>query len=235
MRLALGLIWMAAIGASALAQTPPRPAAPPARPPASTGGPYTTKLPEAPAGQWGEGILKDAKTQSFEGEDYAAVDFERLQEHVDALCHYDKAASIIGKPVATIATYRQNMGWPALVDGRQVEVFRTPNEDGKMILPFIFVDVTNFLTDVRDDPYFRACGGINFRVCTVALYGRFEWREAKQVPDWGADMLIGDKKCVFSLEHYRKMGLVDYGGAVGKMTLDEFSKGIAPKPGKVGP
>lgn len=156
---------MLAVSGMALAQTPSK--APPADP---KPGPYSTKLPEVPPGQWGDGILKDARTQSFEGEDYAAIDFERLQEHVDSICHYDKAANIIGKPVATIASFRQNMGWPTPVDGRQIDIFRTPNEEGKMILPFIFVDVTHFLTDIREDPYFKACGGVNFRVCTAALW-----------------------------------------------------------------
>ena len=163
----------------AVAQTAPAKPAAPATPPAAK---YTTKLPEVPAGQWGDGILKDAKTQEFDGKAYAAVEFERLQAHVDAICHFDKAADIIGKPVATIATYRQNMGWPALVDGRQVDIFRTPHEDGKMILPYILVDVTGIVTDLREDIYFKACGGLNFKVCTVALYGRFEWREAKDDP-----------------------------------------------------
>lgn len=232
MRLVAGLFVMIAAGGMALAQTPPKPVTPPAQP---APGKYSTKLPEVPAGQWNEGILKDSKVQSFEGQDYAAIDFERLQEHVDSICHYDKDASIIGKQVATIGSFRQNMGWPTAVDGRQIDIFRTPNEDGKMILPFLFVDVTDFLSDVREDPYFKACGGVNFRVCTVALYGHFEWREAKDIPDWGADLLVGDKKCFFKLEHYRKMGLVDYGGAIGKATLDEFYKGLAPKPGKTAP
>ena len=35
-------------------------------------------------------ILKDAKTQTFGGQNYAAIAFERLQAHVDAICHYDK-------------------------------------------------------------------------------------------------------------------------------------------------
>ncbi len=207
MRLVSGLLLAVVVGGMAAAQTPSKP--PPADP---KPGPYSTKLPEVPAGQWGDGILKDARTQSFDGQDYAAIDFERLQQHVDSICHYDKDASIIGKPVATIGSFRQNMGWPTPVDG-----------------------VTDFLSDVREDTYFKACGGVNFRVCTVALYGRFEWREAKSIPDWGADMLIGDKKCFFKLEHYRKMGLVDYGGAIGKATLDEFYKGMAPKPGKTTP
>ena len=212
------------------AQTAPAKPAAPATPPAAK---YTTKLPEVPAGQWGDGILKDAKTQEFDGKAYAAVEFERLQAHVDAICHFDKAADIIGKPVATIATYRQNMGWPALVDGRQVDVFRTPHEDGKMILPYILVDVTGIVTDLREDIYFKACGGLNFKVCTVALYGRFEWREAKDIPDVGADLAVWDRKCIFVPEHYRKMGIADYGGAIGQASFDAFYKG-ATTPAKTG-
>ena len=232
MRLLVCVVAALGMGGAALAQTPgpaPKPAAPPAAPPAK----YTTRLPEVPAGQWGEGILKDAKTQSFEGHDYAAVEFERLQEHVDAICHYDKAADIIGKPVATIATYRQNMGWPALVDGRQIDIFRTPHEDGKMILPYILVDVTGMVKDLREDIYFKACGGLNFKVCTVALYGHFEWRAAKEIPDIGADLAVWDCKCIFVPEHYRKMGIADYGGAIGQATFDAFYKG-ATTPAKPG-
>ncbi len=77
-----------------------------------------TPMPEVPAGQWDDSILKEAKTQSYDGQKYAAIEFERLQAHVDSICHYDKAASILGKPIATIEGFRQNMGWPALVDGR---------------------------------------------------------------------------------------------------------------------
>lgn len=217
-----GILLAMILGGVAMAQPPQKPLQPQPAP-----GKYTTKLPEVPTGQWGDGILKDARVQSYEGTDYAAIDFERLQAHVDSICHYDRQADIIGKPVATIGTFRQNMGWPALVDGRQIDIFRTPNEEDKIILPFILVDVTDFLTDVREDPYFKACGGLNFRVCTVALYGHFEWREAKTIPDWGADLTVGDKKCFFKLEHYRKMGLADHGGAVGKASLDEFYKGMA--------
>ena len=217
------------LGGVAVAQTPPaKPAAPPA-PPAK----YTTKLPEVPAGQWGDGILMGAKTQDFDGKAYAAVEFERLQEHVDAICHFDRQADIIGKPVATIATYRQNMGWPARVDGRQVDVFRTPHEDGTMILPYILVDVTGILTDLRGDSYFKACGGLNFKVCAVALYGHFEWREAKEIPDLGADLAVRDRKCTFVPEHYRKMGVADYGGAIGQASFDAFYKGVT-TPAKAG-
>ncbi len=208
---------------------PPSPATPGA--PAAGAGKYATPLPEVPAGQWGDGILKDAKVQSFDGKDYAAIEFERLQAHVDSICHYDKAADIIGKPVATIVGYRQNMGWPALVDGRQIDIVKPLDENkhlDKMLLPFFLVDVTNILDDVRSDDYFRACGGLNFKVCSVAIYGRFEWREAKEIPDFGADLVVGDKKCVFALEHYRKMGIADFGNAVAQATIDTFYKGVAP-------
>lgn len=203
--------------------TAPKPAAPAAP------GKYTTPLPDIPTGQWGDGILKDAKIQSFDGKDYAAIEFERLQAHVDSICHYDKAADIIGKPVATIAGYRQNMGWPALVDGRQIDVVKPLDENkhlDKLLMPFFLVDVTPFLDDVRSDAYFKACGGLNFKVCGVAIYGHFEWREAKEIPDLGADLLVGDKKCIFVLEHYRKMGLADFGNAIAQATIDTFYKGM---------
>lgn len=227
MRVLSALLVMAFACASAVAQTPP--VKPPAKP-ANEAGKYTPKLPEVPAGQWGDGILKDAKVQSYEGKDYAAIEFDRLQSHVDAICHFDKAADIIGKPVATIATFRQNMGWPALVDGRQVDIFRTPHEEGQVVLPFILVDVTGILNDLREDIYFKACGGINFRVCTVALYGHFDWKPAKDIPDWGADLTVGAKKCIFQLDGYRKMGIVDYGGVIAQASLDSFYAGGALKP-----
>ena len=204
---------------ASVAPKPTTPAAP------ASPGKYTTPLPEMPAGQWGDGILKDAKTQSFDGKDYAAVDFERLQAHVDSICHYDKDADIIGKPVATIVGYRQNMGWPALVDGRQIDVVKPLDENkhlDKLVMPFFLVDVTPFLDDVRNDDYFKACGGLNFKVCGVAIYGHFEWRPAKEIPDLGADLLVGDKKCMFVLEHYRKMGIADFAQA----TIDTFYKGM---------
>lgn len=230
MRIFACAVLALALGGVAEAQTAPAKPAAPTAPPAAK---YTTKLPEVPAGQWGDGILKDARTQDFDGKAYAAVEFERLQEHVDAICHFDKKADIIGKPVATIATYRQNMGWPALVDGRQVDVFRTPHEDGKMILPYILVDVTGILTDLREDIYFKACDGLNFKVCTAALYGHFEWREAKEIPDLGADLAVWDRKCIFVPEHYRKMGIADYGGAIGQASFDAFYKS-ATTPAKTG-
>lgn len=227
MRVLSALLVMAFACASAVAQTPP--VKPPAKP-ANEAGKYTPKMPEVPAGQWSDSILKDAKMQSYEGKDYAAIEFDRLQSHVDAICHFDKAADIIGKPVATIATFRQNMGWPALVDGRQVDIFRTPHEEGQVVLPFILVDVTGILNDLRDDIYFKACGGINFRVCTVALYGHFDWKPAKDIPDWGADLTVGNKKCIFQLDGYRKMGIVDYGGVIARASLDSFYAGGALKP-----
>ena len=208
---------------ASVAPKPTTPAAP------ASPGKYTTPLPEMPAGQWGDGILKDAKTQSFDGKDYAAVDFERLQAHVDSICHYDKDADIIGKPVATIVGYRQNMGWPALVDGRQIDVVKPLDENkhlDKLVMPFFLVDVTPFLDDVRNDDYFKACGGLNFKVCGVAIYGHFEWRAAKEIPDLGADLLVADKKCIFVLEHYRKMGIADFGGAIAQATIDTFYKGM---------
>ncbi|MEQ1608493.1 MAG: hypothetical protein ABL956_05940 [Hyphomonadaceae bacterium] len=68
-------------------------------------------------------------------------------------------------------------------------------------MPFVLVDVTKFLDDVRNDLYFKTCGGLNFRVCSVAIYGRFRYVEGKTIPDVGADMLIGDKKRIFEVEH----------------------------------
>jgi hypothetical protein len=201
-----------------------------AKPPASTPAIPATKLPEVPAGQWDDTILSGAKVQSFDGQAYAAIEFERLQEHVDSICHYDRAAGIIGKPVATIVGYRQNMGWPALVDGKQIDIVKATDEAkymDRLMMPFLLVDVTKFLEDVRNDLYFKTCGGLNFKVCSVAIYGRFRYDEAKTIPDWGADLLIGDKKCIFELEHYRKMGIVDYGDAINKVTLDSFYKGMA--------
>lgn len=212
------------LASPALAQ---KPSGPLAQPPA---GKYTTKLPEAPAGQWGDGILKDVKTQSYDGVDYAAIEFEKLQEHVDTVCHYDKDADIIGKPVATIVGYRQNMGWPALVDGRQVDIVKPLDENrhlDKLLMPFLLVDVTPFLDDVRNDDYFKACGGMNFKVCSVAIYGRLKRVEAKTIPDLGADLLIGDRKCIFQLEHYRKMGVADFGGAIAQASIDSFFAGMA--------
>lgn len=236
MRLAVaGLAAFLACGVAG-AQTPVAPKPPasvtpkPTTPAAAAGpGKYTTPLPEMPAGQWGDGILKNAKNQSFDGRDYAAIDFERLQAHVDSICHYDRDADIIGKPVATIVGYRQNMGWPALVDGRQIDVVKPLDENkhlDKLVMPFFLVDVTPFLDDVRNDDYFKACGGLNFKVCGVAIYGRFEWRAAKEIPDLGADLLVGDKKCIFVLEHYRKMGIADFGGAIAQATIDTFYKGM---------
>lgn len=99
-----------------------------------------------------------------------------------------------------------------------------------MVLPFILVDVTNILPDLRDDIYFKACGGLNFRVCTVALYGHFDWKPAKDIPDWGADLTVGDKKCIFQVDGYRKMGIVDYGGVIAQASLDEFYKSGVMKP-----
>jgi len=239
MRLFAGILAVALACGVASAQgvpaitRPTTPAVPGAGPGAPAPGKYVTPLPETPAGQWSDGILKDAKVQSFDGVGYAAIEFERLQAHVDSICHYDKAANIIGKPVATIAGYRQNMGWPALVDGRQIEVFKPLDENkhlDKLVMPFLLVDVTPFLNDLRADDYFRACGGLNFKVCGVAIYGRFEWREAKTIPDMGADLLVGDKKCVFVLEHYRKMGIADFGNAIAQVTIDAFYKGMAPTP-----
>lgn len=229
MRLVAGfLLLIAGFGAVAEAQKPsgsqiksPGQAAP---------GVPVTPMPEVPAGQWDDTILKDAKTQTFGGQNYAAIEFERLQAHVDAICHYDKAAGIIGKPVATIAGYRQNMGWPSLVDGRQIDIVKPLDENkylDRLIMPFVLVDVSRFIDDVRTDPYFKACGGLNFKVCSVAIYGRFRWIEAKTIPDFGVDMTVGDKKCIFEVEHYRKMGIVDFGDAVSKMSLDSFYKGMA--------
>lgn len=217
MRLVLALVCALAAIEPALAQKAA------AKPEA---GKYTPRMPDV-SGQWGEGILKDAKVQSYDGKAYASIEFEKLEQHVETLCHYDKADEVIGKPIATIATFRQNMGWPALVDGRQIDLFKTPNEEGKTILPFILVDVTDFLKDVREDIYFQGCGGLNFKVCTVALYGHFEWRPAKSIPDWGADFTVGKRKCIFQLEHYRKMGIVDYGGAIAQASLDSFYAGLA--------
>ena len=229
MRLVAGfLLLIAGFGAVAEAQKPsgsqiksPGQAAP---------GVPVTPMPEVPAGQWDDTILKDAKTQTFGGQNYAAIEFERLQAHVDAICHYDKAAGIIGKPVATIAGYRQNMGWPSLVDGRQIDIVKPLDENkylDRLIMPFVLVDVSRFIDDVRTDPYFKACGGLNFKVCSVAIYGRFRWIEAKSIPDFGVDMTVGDKKCIFEVEHYRKMGIVDFGDAVSKMSLDSFYRGMA--------
>ncbi len=229
MRLVAGfLLLIAGFGAVAEAQKPsgsqiksPGQAAP---------GVPVTPMPEVPAGQWDDTILKDAKTQTFGGQNYAAIEFERLQAHVDAICHYDKAAGIIGKPVATIAGYRQNMGWPSLVDGRQIDIVKPLDENkylDRLIMPFVLVDVSRFIDDVRTDPDFKACGGLNFKVCSVAIYGRFRWIEAKSIPDFGVDMTVGDKKCIFEVEHYRKMGVVDFGDAVSKMSLDSFYKGMA--------
>lgn len=216
--------------------TPPVLRTPAAGAPATPGLPqkYVTPIPEVPVGQWGDGILKDAKVQSYDGVDYAAIDFERLQAHVDSICHYDQDASIIGKPVATIVGYRQNMGWPALVDGRQIDVVKPLDENkhlDKMFMPFLLVDVGPFLDDLRNSDYFKACGGLNFKVCGVAIYGRFRYIEAKTIPDIGADLLIGDKKCVFVLEHYRKMGIADFGNAIAQASIDAFYKGTAATPG----
>ena len=228
MRLVAGfLLLIAAFGGVAEAQKPLSPPKPPGQ--AAPGVPVTP-MPEVPAGQWDDTILKDAKTQTFGGQNYAAIEFERLQAHVDAICHYDKAAGIIGKPVATIAGYRQNMGWPSLVDGRQIDIVKPLDENkylDRLIMPFVLVDVSRFIDDVRTDPYFKACGGLNFKVCSVAIYGRFRWIEAKSIPDLGVDMTVGDKKCIFEVEHYRKMGIVDFGDAVSKMSLDSFYKGMA--------
>lgn len=193
-------------------------------------GKYQTKLPAVPPGQWGDGILKGAKIQSYDGRDYYAVEFETLQEHVDSICHFDSKASILDAPVATIVGYRQNMGWPALVDGRQVDIMKSLDEGrhlDKLILPYILVDVTPFLDDVRNNEFFKACGGMNFRVCSVAIYGRFRRVQAKTIPDFGADLAVGDRKCIFQLEHYRKMGVVDFGQAFAQASLDSFFQGLA--------
>lgn len=239
MRFFAGILAVALACGVASAQGAPaitRPTTPtvPGAGPATPGpGKYVTPLPETPAGQWGDGILKDAKVQSYDGVDYAAIEFERLQAHVDAICHYDQDANIIGKPVATIAGYRQNLGWPALVDGRQIDVFKPLDENkhlDKLFMPFLLVDVTTILDDVRNDDYFKACGGMNFKVCSVAIYGRFRYIAAKDIPDLGADLLVGDKKCVFELEHYRKMGIADFGNAIAQVTIDTFYKGVAPTP-----
>lgn len=187
-------------------------------------------LPEVPAGQWDDSLLKGAPVQLFDGKEYAAIEFGRLQQHVDAICHYDRAAGIIGKPVATIAGYRQNMGWPALVDRLQVDLIKEVDESihyDKLVMPFMLVDLRRHLDDVRNDDDFKACGGLNFRVCTVAFYGRIKRVEAKTIPDWGASLTIGDKKCVFEVEHYRKTGVADFGEAVNKIALDSFYKGVA--------
>ena len=231
MRLVIGLIVLiAAICAPAEAQRQgggPAAAKPPGQ---TTPAAPVTPMPEVPAGQWDDTILKDAKMQSYDGQAYAAIEFERLQAHVDAICHYDNAANIIGKPVATIAGFRQNMGWPALVDGRQVDIVKPLDENkflDRLIMPFVLVDVTRFLNDVRNDLYFKTCSGLNFKVCSVAIYGQFRWVDGAKIPDVGADMTIGDKKCIFELEHYRKMGIVDFGDAVNKMALDSFYKGVA--------
>ena len=236
MRLVIGLVVLiAAVCAPAEAQRPgggPKAAKPPGQttPVAPVTPMPVTPMPETPAGQWDDTILKDAKTQNYDGQAYAAIEFERLQAHVDAICHYDKAATIIGKPVATIAGFRQNKGWPALVDGRQVDIVKPLDENkylDRLIMPFVLVDVTRFLDDVRNDLYFKTCSGLNFKVCSVAIYGRFRWVDGAKIPDVGADMTIGDKKCIFELEHYRKMGIVDFGDAVNKMALDSFYKGMA--------
>lgn len=222
MRLVAAILASFLAGGVAVAQTPPAPNKP-------ATAPYVTPMPEIPAGQWGDGILRDAKVQSYDGEDYAAIEFERLQAHVDSICHYDRQADIIGKPVATIVGYRQNMGWPALVDGRQVDIVKPLDENkhlDKLFMPFVLVDVTPFLDDIRNDAYFKACGGLNFKVCGVAIYGRFEWREAKTIPDWGADLTVGDKKCMFVMEHYRKMGIADFGNAIAQASIDAFYKDV---------
>lgn len=222
MRLVAAILAAALACGVAGAQAPATPKPAPKFPQAS--------LPEVPAGQWDDSILKDAQIQLFDGKQYAAIEFGRLQQHVDAICHFDRAASIIGKPVATIAGYRQNMGWPALVDGLQVDMVKEVDESkhyDKLIMPFMLVDVTRYLDDVRNDEYFKACGGLNFSVCTVAFYGRIKRVEAKTIPDWGADLTIGDKKCVFEVEHYRKMGVADFGEVVNKMALDSFYAGMA--------
>lgn len=228
MRLVAGLfLLIASLSGIAEAQ---KPLTPPKPPGSTTPAIPATPMPEVPAGQWGDSILKDAKVQKFDGQDYSAIEFERLQAHVDSICHYDKAASIIGKPIATIAGFRQNLGWPSLVDGRQVDIVKALDENkymDRMIMPFVLVDVTRYLEDVRTDPYFKACSGMNFKVCSVAIYGRFKWVEGKTIPDFGADLAVGDKKCIFEVEHYRKMGIVDYGDAFNKMTLDSFYKGMA--------
>lgn len=230
MRLVAAILASCLTCAVAIAQTPgSAPATPKAPAPSKpTPGAYITPMPELPAGQWGDGVFKDASTQSYDGKDYAAIEFERLQAHVDSICHYDRAADIIGKPVATIVGYRQNMGWPALVDGRQVEVVKPLDENkhmDKLFMPFLLVDVTGIVDDLRNDAYFKACGGLNFKVCGVAIYGRFEWREAKDIPDWGADLTVGDKKCIFALEHYHKTGIADFGNAVAQASVDAFYKG----------
>lgn len=225
MRLVAAILAAAVVCSVADAQLPTGPKPAPKSP--------EVTLPEVPDGQWDDSILKGAPIQLFDGKEYAAIEFERLQQHVDAICHYDKAAGVIGKPVATIAGYRQNMGWPALVDGLQVDIVKEVDESkhyDKLVMPFMLVDVTRYLDDVRNDDYFKACGGLNFKVCTVAFYGRIKRVEAKTIPDWGARLTIGDKKCVFEVEHYRKMGVADYGEAVNKLAVDSFYKSMTPPP-----
>ena len=225
---AVVFLLIAALGGVAEAQKPNAPL--PKPPGQSKPGVPVTPMPEVPADQWNDSILKDAKTQNYDGQNYSAIEFERLQAHVDSICHYDRQASIIGKPVATIAGFRQTMGWPALVDGRQIDIVKPLDENkyvDRLIMPFVLMDVTRYLDDVRNDPYFKACSGLNFKVCSVAIYGRFRWIEAKDIPDLGADLTVGDKKCIFEVEHYRKMGIVDFGDAVNTMALDSFYKGVA--------
>ena len=51
--------------------------------------------------------------------------------------------------------------------------------------------------------------------------------------DVGADLAVWDRKCIFVPEHYRKMGIADYGGAIGQASFDAFYQG-ATTPAKPG-
>lgn len=176
--------------------------------------------------QWGDSPLKGAVTQNYDGQAYQAIEFEKLEQHLSKLCNYNPKDEIIGQPIATIVGYRQNMGWPTLVDGRQIDLVKTPDERGKtdLVLPGMVVDVTPFLSVVREDPYFKGCSGFNLKVCNIAIYGRISYRPNKTIPDWPNSLYISDKHCTFELEHYRPIGMVDYGGDVADMTWKSFFK-----------
>ncbi len=41
-----------------------------------------------------------------------------------------------------------------------------------------------------------------------------DWKPAKDIPDWGAALAVGDRRCIFQVDHHSKMVVGDCGNVI---------------------
>lgn len=155
-------------------------------------------------------MLRAAKTQSYDGREYYAIDAFDLQNNLKKSCESQADTSLVGKRVSAVVAARKPSFFT--VDGSSFQGFWIPDPiNHPSLYGYFFWGNVNRVQGLLNSKaaFFKNCESSVFEWCLVAVYGTVRYVEPKNVSYGFASWDMGRKECILDIDGVKTLGVQD--------------------------